>query len=228
MSTSDYSTDIHVLRSAKASVAAQIFFTLFALAGIFVPLKPEDSIINEIALLETVSQLIELAYYLIAIWYFGKIYTWTRYIDWVISTPIMLISTMAFFEHLRDPDTRTTIGGIFDASNLTATVLVLSFNMLMLVFGLLAELKVMLTVPALTLGGVSFVASFFIMFYHYVLHTTGLSLALFLFMYIVWGFYGIAATQSNVARNVAYNGLDVVAKNFYGVFILIYGFTIMI
>ena len=50
---------------------------------------------------------------------------------------------------------------------------------------------------------------------------TAMGGALVLFMYIVWGLYGIAATQDDVTKNVAYNALDVVSKN-YGVFLFVY------
>jgi bacteriorhodopsin len=47
-------------------------------------------------------------------------------------------------------------------------------------------------------------------------------------MAIVWGLYGVAAMFSPVWKNTAYNILDVLAKNFYGIFlsILIYQLSV--
>jgi bacteriorhodopsin len=47
---------------------------------------------------------------------------------------------------------------------------------------------------------------------------------LFWFMAIVWSLYGVAAFASPTLKNASYNILDVIAKNFYGIFlsILIY------
>ena len=222
-----YSTNVHVIRSAKASLAIQVIFTLITLGGVFVPLKPTDVVINEIALLETVSQVIEFIYYIIVVACTGSILTWTRYIDWFVSTPLMLVSTMAFFDHLSSPDTRTYIGDLFDECNPGATLPIRAFNCLMLVYGLPLERRAIGPRAGLTLGSLSFFLSFIILFVHYVKPGPIGSLGLFVFIYIVWGFYGIAATQSQVARNVAYNGLDIVSKNLYGLFLLVYGFTIM-
>ena len=42
---------------------------------------------------------------------------------------------------------------------------------------------------------------------------------LFYFVFGVWTLYGVATTQEIKLKNVSYNGLDLVAKNFYGLYI---------
>ena len=42
---------------------------------------------------------------------------------------------------------------------------------------------------------------------------------LYTFLVIVWGLYGFAAMLSNKNKNISYNLLDLVAKNFYGLYI---------
>ena len=42
---------------------------------------------------------------------------------------------------------------------------------------------------------------------------------LYKFLVIVWGLYGFAALLSNKNKNIFYNLLDLVAKNFYGLYI---------
>jgi hypothetical protein len=58
------------------------------------------------------------------------------------------------------------------------------------------------------------------------LQNDGLSIGLFVAMFIVWALYGVAAVFPYKEKNVAYNVLDIVSKNFYGVFLTIYSFTI--
>ena len=38
-------------------------------------------------------------------------------------------------------------------------------------------------------------------------------------MFIVWSLYGVAATFKPNEKNVSYNVLDIISKNFYGLFI---------
>ena len=47
-------------------------------------------------------------------------------------------------------------------------------------------------------------------------------MALFFTMYAIWSLYGVAAALDDVPKNVVYNGLDVVSKNFYGLFLYVY------
>jgi hypothetical protein len=41
-------------------------------------------------------------------------------------------------------------------------------------------------------------------------------------MFVVWSLYGIAALLPTLQKNISYNGLDIIAKNFYGLFIFYY------
>ena len=42
---------------------------------------------------------------------------------------------------------------------------------------------------------------------------------LFYFLIIVWALYGVAAMFSVLPKNIMYNFLDIISKNFYGLFI---------
>ena len=209
-----------VRTTARFSLGAQVFFTLITAATVVLPLSDEHAALLPIAILETVSQVIEFVYYSVVLCYYKKILTWTRYLDWVISTPVMLVSTMAFLMYLEDGD--TTLVDVFSSDRIYFTMGVLLFNWLMLLFGLVVEREcTQQPFLFLALGTVAFIASFATLLIGFVRGTTGAVLVLF--MYIVWGLYGIAATQPNVPKNVAYNLLDIVSKNFYGVFLFVYG-----
>ena len=214
-----------VLQTARCSVVSQIFFTMITATTIALPQDENKAALVPIAVLETISQVIEFTYYVAALCYFKEITTWTRYLDWFLSTPLMLVSTMAFLLFLQD--NTNTMGTLFQSEYVFYTLSVLGFNWLMLTFGVLVELGATQRPMAfLTLGTVSFIASFVSLLIGFVGKTT-LGAGLVLFMYIVWGMYGIAATFETVAKNIAYNLLDIVSKNFYGVFLFVYGVAVL-
>lgn len=224
MSTGTETSPI-VLKTAKCSLAAQVVFTLITAASIALPRDAEHDALVPISILETVSQVIEFTYYVVVLFWYGKILTWTRYLDWFFSTPIMLVSTMGFLLYLQDPSNR--LDDIFSSDYVFYTIATLAFNWLMLLFGLLVELDATKYPNVfLGLGTLSFMISFASLLLGFV-GDKPLGFGLVLFMYIVWGMYGIAATQSNDAKNVAYNLLDIVSKNFYGVFLFVYGLTLL-
>lgn len=214
-----------VILSAKISLAVQLLFTGVTAASLFLAYDEEHISLFYIALLETVSQIIEFAYYAIVIFYVGAIYTWSRYIDWFISTPVMLVSTAGFVVYLQDE--RNTLRVLFEGERLGMTLGMLGFNTLMLAFGLLAELSAYMSTMFLILGMVSFFATFAFLYTFVQQSSNIVALVLFEFVFVVWGLYGVAATQPYRLKNVAYNILDIIAKNFYGLFLFIYSVSVI-
>jgi len=206
-----------VLRTAQWSLSLQLLITAVTVGTFFVPMQTEkrDDIIVIVAL-ETVSQVIEFVWYLIAICVVGKIQTGARYLDWVWSTPVMLVSTALFFLH-RDGKP------LGDALRRPTMYVTLAFNWVMLAFGYALETGRLSPFTGVALGGAAFVGSFTSLA-TFANGEDSVSLWLFGFMYAVWGAYGVAATWSDVYKNVAYNVLDIVSKNFYGAFLFVYSF----
>jgi hypothetical protein len=95
----------------------------------------------------------------------------------------------------------------------------------MLLFGFLMERGVLAPLSGLTLGGAAFVGSFTALA-TLLDESDPLSLGLYVAMYTVWGLYGVAAALGDTAKNVSYNALDIVSKNFYGVFLFVYALTL--
>ena len=212
-----------VLRSAKWSIYTQSAFTLVTAASLILPLDGKQRGLLYIAILETVSQVIEFVYYLLAVYYYRGIRTWTRYIDWYVSTQVMLVSFMAFFVYRTSGRSLDVL--FTDPEIVPATVAVMTLNAVMLTFGFTVEIVdgFPYRITFLSLGMVAFLVLFLVVFHAHVLHSTdGLQVALYMFVFIVWGGYGLAATLPYDAKNIAYNGLDIVSKNFYGLFIFIY------
>ena len=211
-----------VLRSAKWSLAAQVVFTLITASSLFLSYEMDERTLFELSALETAAQVVEFIYYLVAIFYYGAIRTWTRYLDWVVSTPLMLTSTIAFLLYQADPT--AGLAEVFEGSNLLPTLVVLTLNWVMLLAGFLVEVgATQYRTVTLSLGMVAFVGEFFVLYDNFVREAGPIGFGLFLFTYLVWGGYGIAASLTNDdLKNVSYNALDVVSKNFYGLFLFAY------
>lgn len=216
-----------VRRTAVWSIYIQLAFTGVTAGSLLLPLDGKEVALIHIAILETVSQVVEFVYYMLAVYYYRGIRTWTRYIDWYVSTPVMLISFMAFYVYRTSG---RTLDVLFTDPQLAGpTAAILFLNAAMLTLGLIAELRgdaFAYRMTCLTLGMVVFLTYSLIIFETHVLHSgDGLQVALFMFVFVVWGCYGIASALPYAAKNVAYNGLDIVAKNFYGLAIFGYALT---
>lgn len=209
-----------VYRSTVASLVVQLLVGCVTALGFL--FQPPDDVRDDLRLilsLELASQAIEFVWYFVVVCRYSDIVTWTRYIDWVVSTPTMLLSTIFFLRHrggesLLEP---------FQRSPLLYVCLIL--NWWMLLFGFLAETGRIQMLAGLSLGGVGFVGSFTALA-TFVETTDALSNGLFWVMYTVWGLYGVFAALAHVPKNVGYNVLDIVSKNFYGVFLFAYLLTL--
>lgn len=200
-------------RTAVYSLGAQVVFGLLTLVGLFVGDDKEGDL-TPIFALELGSQAIEFAWYAVTVVYFREIVTWTRYLDWFFSTPIMLVSTVLFFLHRSE----TRYSTFVHSARLPSIVAV---NAFMLACGFAYELGATPRLASVAVGSVALGGSFALMA-TYVDFGDGLSVGLWLSMAVVWALYGVAALLPYTEKNVGYNMLDIVSKNFYGVFLTVY------
>jgi len=211
-----------VYRTAVASLIVQVAIGLVTGASFVLdvtdPAARDE--LNVILGLEIGSQVVEFLWYTVVVCRYRQITTWTRYVDWVVSTPIMLASTVLFFAHR---DASVAFASPFEG---VVIYLCLLCNWVMLLFGFLVETGRMPRSLGVTLGSVAFVGSFTLLATH-VRDSDGLSVGLFWVMYAVWGGYGVAATLPYASKNVAYNMLDIVSKNLYGLFLFAYTLTLV-
>lgn len=216
------SSENGVLWSARASLAFQVLLTAVTASSFALPYKANQDSLLTIVALETGSQIIEFSYYVVVLLRARTIETWTRYIDWVLSTPVMLLSTMLFLCYLVEGD-GVGFSSLWEVGNRRmATIGTLGLNWATLALGFAYEVKVWKSPTPLVLGMLTFVGSFLFLFVGYVKGSGTIGIALFLFMYIVWGLYGVAATQEYRIKNISYNTLDIVSKNFYGIVLFLY------
>jgi len=214
-----------VAKTIYGSLVAQFITTAFSLDGLNYDLAIEDTILKDILVLEAFVQFVEAGFYIWVIYALKDLDKMTsrRYIDWFITTPTMLISTIIFMEYLRKKEANedTLYFWDFIKDHKTNIIKIVTYNFLMLSFGLLGELNIIDKKIAIPIGFVFFFLSFKLIYDEYAKHTEG-GKKLFMFLFSVWSLYGFSAMLPIVPKNTCYNLLDVVAKNFYGLFIYYY------
>jgi bacteriorhodopsin len=206
-----------VYRTAVASLLVQLAVAIVTAAGLFLPLdEAVRADLEAILALELSTQVVELAWYTLAVCAAREIATWTRYADWAVSTPTMLVAAALFFQHRRG----LALSALFESYVVYA---VLALDWAMLALGYLVERERVPRVAGLAGGGAALVLAFALL-----ARTLGpapvdaLSAWVFWAMYGVWALYGVAAALPDAPKNIAYNGLDLVSKNAFGALLFAY------
>jgi bacteriorhodopsin len=207
------------------SLILQIITGLIPLQGLFIKLEEKDAILSDILTLETTVQFIELLFYVWIAFSVMNIKKMAarRYIDWVITTPAMLLSTIMFMKYQErkergELESKPLKTMEFIKENKNQILKLFGFNFLMLVFGYLGEVNTISKYIAIPIGFGFFYKAFELIYNNYAATTT-IGKQLFTFLVSVWSLYGVAAIMSPNVKNVSYNLLDIVAKNFYGLYI---------
>ena len=186
----------------------------------------EYYIIKELFFLELFVQIIEGLFYIWLTYNFNKLSNMTpnRYMDWVVTTPTMLITLISYLIFLEAKVTKQT--GTLRLTSILKTnyktlVPILSLNWMMLLFGYLGEIKVIPIVYSVLLGFIPFLIYYYMIFKNYVAKNTSTSgLTIFMYFFFFWSLYGVAAFMPYYIKNSIYNILDLFAKNFFGIFLV--------
>jgi bacteriorhodopsin len=211
--------------SAYTSLGVQFITGLIEGQGLTLKLNPKDLILQDILLMELFVQAIEFIFYLylvqsIVSGQLAKTITSHRYLDWSITTPVMLISFVLFFKYLKNPER----GIRFEKSFLEEKwniLKIVSANALMLLFGFLGERGIMNQYLGVAIGFLPFAYIFKQLYSNYAKETI-IGTRLFYFSFVIWGLYGVAAVLPFAKKNTMYNILDLFAKNAYGLFLYVY------
>ena len=211
-----------VQQTIYISLLVQISTTIIALDGFAMELLPEDKVLKDILTIETVVQFVEGLFYIWIISSLKDLHKMTsrRYIDWCITTPIMLLSTIIFFKY----NEIKQVGGNplssikFIEDNKINIYKIFVYNALMLLCGFLSEMGYIDTKIGIPLGFIFFYLSFELIYREYGSKTVE-NKQLFNVLLSLWSLYGIAALLPVKPKNISYNMLDIIAKNFYGLFI---------
>ena len=220
-----------VLNSTYASIGVQFVTGVIGVAALFVPLAPEHAVLHDLLLLETIVQIVELVAYIVIVARFHlETMAATRYFDWVITTPIMLFTTVVFMVYSEAREVRKikernvapvqVKSFLKDPRNRRNLAAILCCNMGMLLFGYLGEIGVIPRAAAWLVSSVFFVGAFGILYTEYARKSV-IGMRLFAAMFGIWSFYAVAYLLSSVNKNVMINGLDIVAKNIFGIFLAV-------
>lgn len=213
---------ITVYTSLILSIMIQIVSGIVEFVSLFAKLPSQYIFLKQMMMLEVAVQFIESSFYIYWFYHFKKVsnVTPTRYFDWVITTPTMLVNLIFYLIFLQKLDTHTSDSLQFfelfkQESNTIIPVLLL--NWAMLLFGYLGEIYVLPVSLGVSLGFIPFLIYYYIIYDTYVLNETGFKI--FIYFFIFWALYGCVAILPYKIKNICYNMLDLFSKNFFGIFL---------
>jgi len=138
--------------------------------------------------------------------------TQLRYIDWAITTPIMLLVLSLVLSF----NSKTKI-------RLHCFLISIFFNYVMLYSGYLGETGKLERIMSQILGFVAFIITYGVIYIQYLLPRFNFdNMIIFWSFVFVWGLYGIAFNFNELDKNITYNYLDLVSKCFIGIGLWIY------
>jgi bacteriorhodopsin len=132
--------------------------------------------------------------------------TSTRYIDWTMTTPLMLlVLCLVLSKNVKKYVTLEII---------TAVIVL---NYIMLYFGHLGETNTLSRLNAMIFGFVAFFGMFYLIFTNYVAPKfVKANYILYCLFVVVWGLYGGVYMFNEEYKNISMNILDCIAKCFVG------------
>ena len=205
------------------SIIVQIITGIIEVGAFFVKVPTIYTIIRQLLLIELVVQFLEGSFYIWLAYNFTKVLNVTpkRYIDWVITTPTMLITLIVYLIYLtKKEENKTNELDFFtllkDNSNIIIPVVLL--NWLMLLFGYLGEIRAIPVLLGVFLGFIPFLLYYYLIYVNYVNQNSS-GYLLFWYFFFFWSLYGFVAFLPYYVKNSFYNILDIFAKNFFGLFL---------
>ena len=136
----------------------------------------------------------------------------TRYLDWAITTPIMLLVLVLAFLY-------NTKGGPLKFSKFMT---MLGFNYGMLGMGYLGMMGIIDKTLANIVGFGFFFALYGYIYKNFLKKYNFDNMMLFYSFLILWALYGVFYQMDNITKNVGYNVLDLFSKCFVGIFFVAY------
>jgi bacteriorhodopsin len=147
----------------------------------------------------------------------GKLISWsditkTRYVDWAITTPMMLFTLcIVLFQHSGSKIKLTTLLSI------------LFLNYAMLLLGFLGEFDYIEHTTACFLGFIPFIMMFGIIYLNFVKPKPTLMGNVFFAIYVfIWSLYGVFYLFDDAIKNIGLNILDCISKCLIGNFLFVY------
>jgi bacteriorhodopsin len=205
--------------SAYFSLIIQFIIGIINIYGLNIDVPPDKIIFKDILKLEFGVQIIEFIFYCWMIINFELIKNITpyRYVDWIITTPTMLITLLAY---LSDQD-KSTLKEYISKNKLFISKIII-LNLSMMLFGLAGELNYINYNTSIMIGFIPFVYYFKLIYDKYLSNNTDKNkLKLYCIFLILWTLYGVVAFLPYEQKNIAYNIIDLFSKNLFSVFLVI-------
>jgi hypothetical protein len=215
--------NLSVYTSLVTSIIIQVVTGVIEFFSLFIKVPSRFLFLKQMMILELFVQIIEGSFYVYWFNNFKNILnvTPTRYFDWVITTPTMLVNLIFYLIFLKHNNDNTSENlNFFELFNkeFYTIITVLVLNWLMLLFGYLGEISVIPVLLGVTLGFIPFLIYYYIIYKNYALLSDD-GFKIFLYFFIFWLLYGVAAVFPYNIKNTCYNMLDLFAKNFFGIFL---------
>jgi hypothetical protein len=215
--------NLSVYTSLVTSIIIQVVTGVIEFFSLFIKVPSRFLFLKQMMILELFVQIIEGSFYVYWFNNFKNILnvTPTRYFDWVITTPTMLVNLIFYLIFLKHNNDNTSENlNFFELFNkeFYTIITVLVLNWLMLLFGYLGEISVIPVLLGVTLGFIPFLIYYYIIYKNYALLSDD-GFKIFLYFFIFWLLYGVAAVFPYNIKNTCYNILDLFAKNFFGIFL---------
>ena len=206
--------------SGIVSLTIQLMVGVIDYLALKLELDSKDELLKDLLKVELAVQIVEFIFYIWLIYYFHQVsrnITPYRYLDWGVTTPLMLITLSAFLSHDGTTTSRLTD---FLSTHTASLVYIVLLNAAMLFCGLLGEFGYLSHYASTALGFIPFALNF-----AYIKDTflpsseDTFKNAIFYWFVFFWGLYGVFALMKYTAKNTGYNILDIFAKNFFGLFL---------
>ena len=205
------------------SIVVQIITGTIEIGAFFIKVPITHFLIKELLILELTVQIIESIFYFWLAYNFTKVLNVTpkRYIDWVITTPTMLITLILYLIYLDKKRINETIELNFftllkDNADIIIPIIIL--NWIMLLVGYLGEMKKIPVLFGVILGFIPFLTYYYMIYINFV-NKNLIGYLLFWYFFFFWALYGVVAVLPYYIKNSFYNILDLFAKNLFGLFL---------
>jgi bacteriorhodopsin len=209
-----------IYASGVASLIIQLVVGIVDYAALNIEIASKDELLKDLLKVELVVQVVEFIFYVWLFFHFNKVsrnITPYRYLDWSITTPLMLITLAAFLNH---DGTTTNRLADFLSEHTGSVIKIVLLNASMLFFGLIGEFGYLSPYVSTALGFIPFALNF-----KYIKDTflrsseDNFKNAVFYWFVFFWSLYGVFALMNYTTKNTGYNILDIFAKNFFGLFL---------
>lgn len=233
--------NIGIHNTMTISIFLQLITIIINLFVLFKPVSGINILLNQLLIFEFIVQFIEIIFYS---WMTSNLsiiknITQIRYYDWMITTPTMLVTLIIYLIYLKlssesnDHQISKNFNNDFTDNkeyipdynawellleNKYTIFIILCLNWVMLLFGYLGEIKFISTNMSVLLGFIPFLIYYYLIYIYYAQFTSS-GITIFYYFFIVWGTYGIAALLPYKMKNIFYNFLDLLSKNFFGLFL---------